>query len=743
MKEQQEKLIGTLTKFEDICAQYADIFQSESDLARQDCGVISAEKLREHFDAIASENRLLNIGIIGRVKAGKSSLLNSVFFGGKPILPKAATPMTASLTAITYGDSFSATVEYFSPQDIETIRKDHDQYKALWDSKFPEYKKAVEERAKKKGEKLSASEIEAKAKRRTEEDIKNERLIASYEQYELMKGKLDEMKGRAVSETIEAKELGGLMGQLSRYVGSDGPLMPFTKSAEIRLPMDSLRDIQVVDTPGLNDPVASRTERTAEYLHNCDVVFVVSPSGQFISAEDTNLMDRLSSKEGVRELYFVGSQVDNELYGSPGEESGWDLDKALKAIRSDLAGHAISSLTNLKKARPEVVDQFDQLINEGNNRIILTSAICHGMLLRFDERSLWEKDMSHAWGLLSENYPDYFGSDESAKINLKKLSGVDTVSEKIAEARKAKDAIMAQKQADYLDGRQKSLDEFKVKLIQAAAEKLDRLNNTDLKAVQEEKKKTERLFSRGSEAIDGTFEDCVDDFKAELRKMISEKGKALIVEAKSNVDGSQHIRIETRNWTTGILLWKKEHSESYEVTTVRAGAVKGILTDLLNDLRENLVNSVETAKMEWKKSVQSRITRSLTDAVDDVDLIDFSMLKTALRRMVNNMELPDLDLSGLSFSSGSRSYSGTLEGSEAEEFIDEVQAYMGDLRTKYSKQTSDFIDSLEKTAKRERMSELIFADLRKQLETLEKELGNKKLTLDRLNKCQSALKEVS
>jgi hypothetical protein len=741
----QEQIIETLGKLEEINAQYADVIQSESDLTRQECSIIPAEKLQEHFAALAEENRLLNIGIIGRVKAGKSSLLNSVFFEGNTVLPKAATPMTASLTVMTYGDTFSATVEYFSQQDIENIRQDHDRYKASYDQEFPKQKKAIEERAQKKGEKLSAADITAKADRKTKEEINSERLSASFDQYKRMaeSGKLDAMKGRTTeSETIEAKELDGLMGQLSRYVGAEGPLMPFTKSAEIRLPKDSLRDIQVVDTPGLNDPVASRTERTNEYLRSCDVVFIVSSSGQFLSIEDTNLMDQLSSKEGVRELYFVGSQVDNQLYGSPGEESNWDLDRAIKAIHSDLAGHAANALASLKKSNPEVGDQFDQLIKESGSRIIVTSAICHGMRLRLNERSSWDKDMNHVWGLLTEKYPDYFDSNDSAKLNLEKLSGIPIVSEKIAEARKSKDRIIAQKQEDYLAGQKKNIDDFKAGLIQAVSEKIDRINNTDLKAAQEEKKKTEKLFSKGSEAIDGTFEDCVDDFKTELRNMVSEKNKTLFTEAKGGVKDSEQTETKTRTWTTGILFWKKEHRENYNVTTVRAGAVKGILNDLLNDLRENLVNSVETAKIEWKKSVQSRITRALTEAVEDVDLIDFAMLKTALRRLVNNMELPDLDLTGLAFSSDSHSYTGTLEEYEAEAFLDEVQTYIGQLRTKYDKQTGNFITSLEKTAKREKMSELIFADLQKQIATLEKELGNKKLTLDRLEKCRAALREI-
>ena len=46
----------------------------------------------------------------------------------------------------------------------------------------------------------------------------------------------------------------------------------------------------------MNDPVRSREERTMEELHNCDVVFVVSPAGQFLNRQDLDLMGRLTYK---------------------------------------------------------------------------------------------------------------------------------------------------------------------------------------------------------------------------------------------------------------------------------------------------------------------------------------------------------------------------------------------------------------------------------------------------------------
>jgi hypothetical protein len=738
----QEEIIGALAKLEGITAQYDDVIKAESDLARQECALVSADHLRAEFVRLAAEDRLLNIGIIGRVKAGKSSLLNSVFFNGESVLPKAATPMTASLTVMTYGDTFSATVEYYSASDIDEIKRFHDEYKEFLQPKIEAHKKDIEERAKKKGESLNPADIAAKAKRLAVGDIKNKRLSSSFDHYERMaaSGKLAEMQHHGTEEIIEAKNLTELMGQLNNYVGSGGALMPFTRNVVIRLPMDSLRDIQVVDTPGINDPVASRTEHTNKYLSKCDVVFIVCPAGQFTSSEDVNLMDRLSSKDGVRELYLVASQVDNQLYGNDGEESGWNLPKTLDAIRSALSDHAVETLAALKQSNPEVGDLFDQLVRDGKERVIITSALCHAMLLRFNERASWDGDMNHVGKLLSECYLDYFDNGASAKSNLEKLSGVGVVSEKISLVRSQKDAIIAKKQADYLAGQAKNITDFREKLTSAIVNKIDVLNNTDLKTVQAQIKKNKQMSSKVSNAIDGTFEDCVDDFKVELRNTITQKSKVLFEESRGNVNEAEKTVTKTSYYETGWWIFKKQHSYNYEVTTIRAGAIKNTLNNLVNDLQDNLINSVETAKNDWKKSVQQKITRALMEAVgDEVDLVDFEMLKKALRHMVGNLELPAFDISSHAFTS---SQTGTLEDDEAERFISEAQTYLGELRTYYSKQTNDFVNALEKSAKREKMSGMILGDISAQLETLEKELGNKNLTLDRLNKCKNALEEA-
>lgn len=93
-----------------------------------------------------AENRGLKFGIIGRVKAGKSSLLNALIFERKDVLPKAATPMTASLTILKYAQNLSAKVQFYDEKDMEELKRDHEKYEKKFKEIVSEEIKKLEEK---------------------------------------------------------------------------------------------------------------------------------------------------------------------------------------------------------------------------------------------------------------------------------------------------------------------------------------------------------------------------------------------------------------------------------------------------------------------------------------------------------------------------------------------------------------------------------------------------------------------
>ncbi len=175
--------------------------------------VITTEELEKTLKEMQAEDRDLKVGIIGRVKAGKSSLLNALIFEGVEVLPKAATPMTASLTVLKYAQNLSAEVEFYSPKDIAELKNEHERY-------VREFNRIVDEEVNKQKEKqslsnrakervksfsnkfsrnksteaapkervLSDEEIVKRAERIAKDKLKgDEKLVSSYDQCEKMK----------------------------------------------------------------------------------------------------------------------------------------------------------------------------------------------------------------------------------------------------------------------------------------------------------------------------------------------------------------------------------------------------------------------------------------------------------------------------------------------------------------------------------------------------------------------------
>ncbi len=174
--------------------------------------VIKAEELEKTLKEMQDTDRNLKVGIIGRVKAGKSSLLNALIFEGKEVLPKAATPMTASLTILKYADTLSAEAQFYNEKDIEDLKRDHERYEKKFKEIVSEEIKKLEEKQqsllnKAKGvmggigkafskdhkeapkqKILSPEEIRERAQKITKNELNNDaKLTASHDQYERMK----------------------------------------------------------------------------------------------------------------------------------------------------------------------------------------------------------------------------------------------------------------------------------------------------------------------------------------------------------------------------------------------------------------------------------------------------------------------------------------------------------------------------------------------------------------------------
>lgn len=208
---------------------------------------ITLERQQEIIDKL--EKDTLTIGVIGQMKCGKSTFLNSFVFEDD-ILPTATTPMTAALSVITYGEEKKIVAEFYKTDE--------------WEEQKMQASRSLDEV---QGNSLEESKVKA-AKELIEKSSK-------------LGSSLNSLLGKTQEDSFE---------NLIEYVGADGKYISITKSVNIYYPKEYLKGVEIVDTPGFNDPIVSREERTKAFLKKADVVLMMLYAGRPFDATDRDIL---------------------------------------------------------------------------------------------------------------------------------------------------------------------------------------------------------------------------------------------------------------------------------------------------------------------------------------------------------------------------------------------------------------------------------------------------------------------
>lgn len=236
-------------------------------LKAKDFGWIDENRCKELIDKL--EKDILTIGVIGQMKCGKSTFLNSFVFEDT-VLPAATTPMTAALSVITYGEQKKVVAEFYTNDE--------------WEEQKAQAARSLDDVA---GDTMAESKIKA-AK---ELVSKASRLGSNLRDY----------LGKTKEDSFE---------NIIEYVGADGKYVSITKSVKIYHPKEYLKGVEIVDTPGFNDPIVSREERTKEFLKKADVVLMMLYAGRPFDATDRDIIFKNVSQCGIGKVLIGINKYD-------------------------------------------------------------------------------------------------------------------------------------------------------------------------------------------------------------------------------------------------------------------------------------------------------------------------------------------------------------------------------------------------------------------------------------------------
>ena len=165
---------------------------------------------------------------------------------------------------------------------------------------------------------------------------------------------------------------------LDEFVGGDGKYTPFVKYLELHLYDERLNGIEVVDTPGLNDPVSSRVDVTNRFLRNCDAVLLLSGVSHFLDANDADLVGRQIREASIDRVYIIGTMLDIGLMECPTRNVG--LQEAYDIGRSSYYRQAKQFLAGLGKNGIRIPKGMD---NEDGPQLVsaVLYSICQAQVL--------------------------------------------------------------------------------------------------------------------------------------------------------------------------------------------------------------------------------------------------------------------------------------------------------------------------------------------------------------------------
>lgn len=743
-----QSLVAFSENLHTLAASNQDLFEREIEQFKRLNGIDQPQQLAQACQTLQDQNRLMNIGIVGRVKAGKSSLLNALIFDGEPILPKAATPMTAALTTITWGEVFQAKVEFYSETDIAAIRFKSDQFEQRLAARKRE---CLEELVKRRNPQandapLDMAQLTLMADKKAMSELQREEgLFAAYDQYQRMKRSGLDAATLHLHSEIQAGNPKELAARLHNYVGADGTYMPFTKTVHVAMPLEALRDICIIDTPGMNDPVQSREERTVELLKTCDVVFIVSPAGQFLNEQDLEVMGRITQKEGIQELVLVASQIDTQLYGS---EKRARLSDAVEAIRTQLSARAQSTLTDLKLSSPEVGSVFDNLIGSVHRNLLHSSGLCHSLNRRFNSQETWDSNEQVTWDNLSTDYPDYFTRDnqELSLSSLDSLANIDAINAMLAQVREKKAEITREKIANLMVRKQKNLEAFKALLINLARNQVIQIKNANVDQLDEQLASLESKRLDLSLELDVSFKYTMADYRQKLRDDMRKIAAQLLRETQSTVkdaEGSFSETITVDNDGVGSWIARKLWGGgTTEKTVVRAKIISSqvisTINEFMNDIQDELGAKVESSH----RGLNEELARNLTPKIREVLEQDANgqMIKLAINSIIDSIPDDDFDLS-IPLPESLKS-NGTLKGYEAERFKDAADDFIGSLGSKVKSKISSFINDVERKAP-STISDSFVDEIQRRINVLKDQVDNAAQTIDRLERLARKAEEVT
>lgn len=201
------------------------------------------------------------IGITGVLSAGKSTFLNALL--GQEVLGTSSVPETANLSVLCYGKTPRARVHFWSKEQWEDLES-----QGAYDAHLQAFVKESKEHFK---DKLQ-----------------------------------DFITSPKYTKDIELNEL-------SAYTSANhtSKFCNLVEKVELFMPLAFLENgVEIVDTPGLDDPITKREDITREYIEHCDMLIHIMNASCAATQKDIDFILEALLEQNISRLLVVLTRID-------------------------------------------------------------------------------------------------------------------------------------------------------------------------------------------------------------------------------------------------------------------------------------------------------------------------------------------------------------------------------------------------------------------------------------------------
>ncbi len=459
----------------------------------------------------------LTIGVIGQMKCGKSTFLNAFVFEDD-VLPAATTPMTAALSEITYGEQKKVIAEFYTPNE--------------WEEQKTQAARSID----------GLSELEKSKVQAAQELVeKSKKLVGSLSQY----------LGQTQDDTFD---------NLEEYVGADGKYVSITKSVKIFYPKEYLKGVKIVDTPGFNDPIVSREERTKEFLKKADVVLMLLYAGRPFDATDRTILF-----ENVRQCGIGKVLIGINKYDIP-YANGETEDEIKEYVKNEL-----------RKASRDCGDNTLTEILKSTEPIPLSAEMA--LLSKLAENNMSKITTNESYKFAWDRHCDNF--EISNWKQFKEKSHIDNLSSSVIEMiSKDKEEILFKKPLNAIKAAaNKKLEDIAKELVKTEQSVV--LYNTPDDELDEKKENIAKATRRLSKKIEGLSEEIDDEFNNIIRI-----GKRDLEDAVDSACRKLNSIVD--NWGTLQSFDKIQPQLESEINILQTRTLKRITEDIARNAKLKL-----------------------------------------------------------------------------------------------------------------------------------------------------------